>query len=166
MYIENLRKKVTILFDELSNEHRLGEENFIKAFKQRYPRDYSLLQYEWEFKLHEFKKNRKGQPKAHPIRPEKILSNVYKNYYYKLIKRPAIEAARNKEINTFRIRAGRLGYKIVENDKKKYDVVEKNTKAIIYADVTYSGLNDLFGRYRIAERKGKLRLKTHDAKNI
>ena len=61
IYIDNLRKKVTVLFDELRADNRLGEDNFIEAFKRKYPQDYASLVYEWEFKVHEFKKNRKGQ---------------------------------------------------------------------------------------------------------
>ena len=57
IYIDNLRKKVTVLFDELRADNRLGEDNFIKAFKRKYPKDYESLVYEWEFKVHEFKKN-------------------------------------------------------------------------------------------------------------
>lgn len=90
VYIDNLRKKVTALFDELRVENHLCESAFIEAFKSTYPKDYAMLQYEWEFKVHEFKKNRKGNPKPHPIRPEKILSNMYRNYYFKLVKKPNI----------------------------------------------------------------------------
>ena len=79
IYIYNLRNKVTALFDELRADNRLNEDSFIEAFKRKYPKDYSMLQYEWEFKVHEFKKNRKGNPKQHPIRPDKILSNMYRN---------------------------------------------------------------------------------------
>ena len=102
IYIDNLRKKVTALFDELMADNRLCEKIIIEAFNQKYPKDYSMLQYEWEFKVHEFKKNRKGNPKPHPIRPEKILSNMYRNYYYKLKKKPTIEGSKKKHIDYIR----------------------------------------------------------------
>ncbi len=99
VYISNLRNKITVLFDELKKDNQLREDKFIEAFKQKYPKDYAMLEYEWEFKVHEFKKNRKGQPKSHPIRPEKILSNMYRNYYFKLIKQPSIRKERSKSVN-------------------------------------------------------------------
>ncbi len=89
VYISNLRNKVTVLFDELKKDNQLREDKFVEAFQKKYPKDYAMLKYEWEFKVHEFKKNRKGQPRPHPIRPEKILSNMYRNYYFQLIKKPA-----------------------------------------------------------------------------
>ena len=58
IYIDNLKNKVTGIFNELQEEKRLCEHNFIDAFKREYPKDYAMLQYEWEFKVHEFKKNR------------------------------------------------------------------------------------------------------------
>ena len=82
IYIDNLRKKVTALFDELRADNRLGEDNFIEAFKRKYPKDYASLVYEWEFKVHEFKKNRKGQPKPHPIRPDNSLLFLFSQSYF------------------------------------------------------------------------------------
>ncbi len=35
VYIGNLRKKVTALFDELRADNRLNEDDFIKAFKKK-----------------------------------------------------------------------------------------------------------------------------------
>ena len=81
VYINNLKSKATSIFNELTANNELTQANFINEFKRKYPKDYDMLQYEWEFKVHEFKKNRKGAPKPHPVRPEKILSNMYKNYY-------------------------------------------------------------------------------------
>jgi len=90
IYINNLSKKVTALFNELIDANKLNEKEFIRSFKEKYPKDYDLLVYEWEFKVHAFKKNKKGHPVPHPIRPDRILSNMYHNYYYKLIKKPKI----------------------------------------------------------------------------
>ena len=88
-WIEDLRQKVTNLFSELGKANRLNEKAFIKAFMEKYPEDYSGLVSEWEQKVINFKKkNRRGHPVTHPIRPEKILSNMYRNYYYKFRKKP------------------------------------------------------------------------------
>lgn len=144
IYIDNLRKKVTALFDELRADNRLCEKSFIEAFKQKYPKDYSMLEYEWEFKVHEFKKNRKGNPKTHPIRPERILSNMYKNYYFKLIKNPSIKKSKEKAVNKIRVKAGNKGYKIKKNNCGRYDVINKKTKEIDYENLTYSELSKLF----------------------
>lgn len=144
VYIDNLRNKVTALFDELRAENRLCEENFIEAFKRKYPKDYSMLQYEWEFKVHEFKKNRKGNPKTHPIRPDKILSNMYRNYYFKLIKNPSIKKSKEKEVSKIRVIAGKKGFKIKKNQNNRYDVLNKETKEIEFENLTFRELKKKF----------------------
>ena len=144
VYIDNLRNKVTALFDELRADNRLCEENFIEAFKRKYPKDYSMLQYEWEFKVHEFKKNRKGNPKTHPIRPDKILSNMYRNYYFKLIKNPSIKKSKEKEVNKIRVVAGKKGFKIKKNQNNRYDVLNKETKEIEFENLTFMELKKKF----------------------
>lgn len=144
IYIDNLRKKVTALFDELRADNRLNEDNFIEAFKRKYPKDYAMLQYEWEFKVHEFKKNRKGNPKPHPIRPDKILSNMYRNYYFKLIKNPSIKKEKKKALLQIFSKAGQSGYKIRSVDNGKYNVINKETKVVEYEAVSYKELKELF----------------------
>lgn len=144
VYIDNLRNKVTALFDELRADNRLCEENFIEAFKRKYPKDYSMLQYEWEFKVHEFKKNRKGTPKPHPIRPEKILSNMYKNYYFKIIKKPIIDEHKEKELSRMRVVIGKCGYKIKRNDAGMYNIIDKSSKDIEYHNLDFKTLKQTF----------------------
>lgn len=147
VYIDNLRNKVTALFDELRADNRLCEERFIEAFKRKYPKDYAMLQYEWEFKVHEFKKNRKGNPKPHPIRPERILSNMYRNYYYKLIKKPAIVNSQKKYINSLRAKLGKVGYIIKRNDEiNRYDIVSKSDKSVICGNLTFGELSKMFSK--------------------
>ena len=145
IYIENLKNKVTVLFDDLQAENRLGEQNFIEAFKRKYPKDYSMLQYEWEFKVHEFKRNRKGNPKPHPIRPEKILSNMYKNYYYKLVKKYVIDEKKTKSINFLRAKLGKVGYLIKKNEKiNRYNIVCKKDKSVVCSNLTYGEIMKMF----------------------
>ena len=147
IYIDNLRKKVTALFDELRADNRLNEDSFIEAFKRKYPKDYSMLQYEWEFKVHEFKKNRKGNPKPHPIRPDKILSNMYRNYYYKLIKKPAIGNSQKKYINSLRAKLGKVGYIIKRNDElNRYDIICKSDKSVMCSNLTFGELSKMFSK--------------------
>lgn len=147
VYIDNLRKKVTALFDELRADNRLNEDDFIKAFKRKYPKDYAMLQYEWEFKVHEFKKNRKGNPKPHPIRPERILSNMYRNYYYKLIKKPAIINSQKKYVNSLCAKLGKAGYIIKRNNEiNRYDIVSKSDKSVICGDLTFGELSKMFSK--------------------
>lgn len=153
VYIDNLRKKVTALFDELRADNRLNEESFIKAFKRKYPKDYDLLQYEWEFKVHEFKKNRKGNPKPHPIRPDKILSNMYRNYYFKLIKTPSIKKAKKKALKDIFIKAGQEGYKIRNDGTDKYNVINKETGVVEHESLTYKQLKQMFPPSQ-SEKKG------------
>lgn len=140
IYIDNLRSKVTTLFDELKSTGRLGEKNFISAFKSKYPKDYSALEYEYRFKSHEFKKNRKGQPKHIPLRPDKILSNMYRNYYYKLIKQPIIAESKRKELEKIRCAAGKYGYKIIKLPSGLYDIVNKQTKTAEYSNIDFKSL--------------------------
>lgn len=156
IYIENLRKKVTAIFDELKAENRLCEDNFIELFKRKYPKDYSTLEYEWEFKVHEFKKNRKGNPKPHPIRPDKILSNMYRNYYFKLVKNPSIKKSKEKAVNQIRTLAGKYGYRIKKNENNRYDVVVKETKEIEFANLTYGELKEKFSPQNINEMKQRI----------
>ena len=44
IYIDNLKNKVTGIFNELQEEKRLCEHNFIDAFKREYPKDYGIPQ--------------------------------------------------------------------------------------------------------------------------
>lgn len=157
IYIDNLRKKVTALFDELRAENRLCESAFIEAFKIKYPKDFAMLQYEWEFKVHEFKKNRKGQPRTHPIRPEKILSNMYRNYYFKLIKHPAMKQAKLKSINNMRRIAGKYGLKIKEDGNGKYNIINKETKETEYEHITYKELKELCSIQNLKKRWKEVR---------
>lgn len=163
VYIDNLRKKVTALFDELRADNRLNEESFIKAFKQKYPKDYSMLQYEWEFKVHEFKKNRKGNPKPHPIRPDKILSNMYRNYYFKLIKSPSIKKAKKKALKDIFSEAGQKGYKIRSDGNNGYNVINKETEVVEHESITYQQLKQMFplprSKKKGAKQNGKSRNK-------
>lgn len=144
IYIDNLRKKVTALFDILRAENRLNETCFINEFKSKYPKDYDLLVYEWEFKIHEFKKNRKGSPKPHPIRPEKILSNMYKNYYFKIIKKPIMDEHKEKELSKMRVIIGKCGYKIKRNDAGMYNIINKSSKDIEYHNLDFKTLKQTF----------------------
>ena len=153
VYIDNLRNKVTALFDELRADNRLGEKNFIEAFKRKYPKDYAMLQYEWEFKVHEFKKNRKGNPKPHPIRPEKILSNMYRNYYFKLVKNPAIKKSKDEALDKIRRIAGKYGYKIKKNSNNRFDVLYNKGKDIEFEGITFGELKKKFSSQGIPEIK-------------
>ena len=143
VYIENLRTKVTKLFDELKAENRLGEKNFIEAFKKKYPKDYRLLQWEWEFKVHQFKKNRKGAPQHQPLKPEQILSNMYRNYYFKLIEKTTHKEKRRTQINNIKRRIGNRGYRIRMATTDTYNVINSNTKEIEYGNVDYPTLKKI-----------------------
>lgn len=148
VYIENLRNKVVALFDELKASNQLNEKKFIETFKIKYPKDYEMLQYEWEFKIHMFRKNRKGEPKHHPIRPEKILSNMYKNYYFKLIKTPIIQQAKRCELNNMRSTMGNLGYKIKRLQGGKYNIINKASSEIEYEDIDFKTLRQVVSEFK------------------
>lgn len=143
IYINNLRNKVTILFDELKSTGTLGEKNFISAFKRKYPKDYSALEYEYRFKSYEFKKNRKGQPKHIPLRPDKILSNMYRNYFYKLVKQPIIAESKHKELEKIRCTVGKYGYKISKLSSGRFDITNKKTKTAEYSNVDFKTLKKI-----------------------
>lgn len=151
IYIDNLRNKVIALFDELKKTNELNEEHFIERFKVRYPKDYASLQYEWEYKTHEFKKNRKGQPKHIPLRPDKILSNMYKNYHYKLIKAPSIKKHKQRTVNSIRAKIGNLGLQIKADGNGKYNVIEKSTKRIIYESLTVGELKEIYSYEKVSQ---------------
>ena len=142
IYIADLSKKVTDLFNELIDAKKLNEKEFISSFKEKYPKDYELLVYEWEFKVHAFKKNKKGHPVPHPIRPDRILSNMYHNYYYKLIKKPKIQKAKENYIKRLKCEMGKIGYKIKENslNKGKFSVIDKSDNKDIATDIQYQEL--------------------------
>ena len=145
IYIADLSKKVTNLFNELIETKKLNEKEFISAFKEKYPKDYDLLVYEWEFKVHAFKKNKKGHPVPHPIRPDRILSNMYRNYYYKLIKKPKMKRAKENYIKWVKSQMGKCGYKIKENAvyKGKYSIINKSDNVDGAADVQYQELKKI-----------------------
>jgi len=168
IYIDNLRNKVTALFDELRAENRLCKKNFIELFKRKYPKDYSMLEYEWEFKVHEFKKNRKGNPKPHPIRPDKILENMYENYYFKLVKNPSIKKSKEDAVNQIRIYAGKIGYKITKNPNSGYSIVKKKSKEVEVENITYSELKQIFlvhSRNAVLERIKDMKEERQNGKN-
>lgn len=143
IYINNLRSKVTAIFDELKSRGQLGEKNFISAFKSRYPKDYSSLEYEYRFKSHEFKKNHKGHPKHIPLRPDKILSNMYRNYYFKLIKQPLISQNKRKELEKIRCAVGKCGYKIRKLPSGRFDIINKQAQIIEYSNVDFKTLKKI-----------------------
>lgn len=144
IYIDNLRKKVNVIFDDLLKEKQLSCANFKREFKSRYPKDYDMLQYEYEFKLHEFKKNRRGQPKTYPIKPEVILNNMYENYYFKIITYPIIQENKKKLIRNIQCDAGKKGFKIRNTSTKTYNVIEKKTKNIVAENITLEQLKEMF----------------------
>lgn len=142
IYIADLSKKVTVLFNELIDAKKLNEKEFISYFKEKYPKDYDLLVYEWEFKVHAFKKNKKGHPVPHPIRPDKILSNMYRNYYYKLVKKIEIQKTKENYIKILKCEMGKIGYKIKESalNKGRFSVIDKNDNKDIATDIQYQEL--------------------------
>lgn len=146
IYINDLGSKVTALFDELQASKNLNEKAFIVAFKEKYPKDYDLLVYEWEFKVHAFKKNKKGHPVPHPIRPEKILSNMYRNYYYKLVTKPKIKKAKENYVLRMKCEIGKYGYKI-RNDTEhsgKYILVNKADGNVVSSNMIYRELKEAY----------------------
>lgn len=145
IYIADLSRKVTALFNELIDAKRLNEKEFISLFKERYQKDYDLLVYEWEFKVHAFKKNKKGHPVPHPIRPDKILSNMYRNYYYKLVKKTKIHKTKENYVKMLKCEMGKIGYKIKEStlDKGRFSVVDKSNNKDIATDIQYQDLKNV-----------------------
>lgn len=153
VYIPNLRKKVTDLFEELKSAGKLNENEFIGCFKNKYPKDYASLVYEWEYKTHEFKKNRKGQPKHIPLRPDTILKNMYRNYYYKLVKAPLIKEKKEQTVNYIRMKVGQLGLKIKPSENGTYNVIQKSTKEVIHENITFKELKELYKTEKVKKRK-------------
>lgn len=144
-WIEDLRQKVTDLFSELGKANRLNEKGFIKAFMEKYPEDYNALVSEWEQKVINFKKkNRRGHPVTHPIRPEKILSNMYRNYYYKLITKPKQQIQRKKYLQILACEIGNYGYRIKEDTENigKYRIIRKSDSETIYDNLNYNALKE------------------------
>lgn len=146
IYINDLSSKVTALFDELQASKNLNEKAFITAFKEKYPKDYDLLVYEWEFKVHAFKKNKKGHPVPHPIRPEKILSNMFRNYYYKLVTKPKIKKAKENYVLRMKCEIGKYGYKIRDDTEHsgKYILVNKADGNVVSGNMTYGELKEAY----------------------
>lgn len=156
IYIADLSRKVTDLFNELIDAKKLNENEFICSFREKYPEDYDLLVYEWEFKVHAFKKNKKGHPVPHPIRPDKILSNMYRNYYYKLIKKPKIQKAKENYVKRLKCEMGKIGYKIREAplNKARYSVIDKSNKEEIATDIQYQELKRVCNQLMNNKKKG------------
>lgn len=156
IYIADLSKKVMDLFNELIDAKKLNEKEFISSFKEKYPKDYDLLVYEWEFKVHAFKKNKKGHTVPHPIRPDRILSNMYRNYYYKLIKKPKIQKAKENYIKRLKCEMCKIGYKIKENslNKGKFSVIDKSDNKDIATDIQYQELKKVCNQLMKNKKKG------------
>lgn len=156
IYIADLSKKVTDLFNELIDAKKLNEKEFIGSFKEKYPKDYDLLVYEWEFKVHAFKKNKKGHHVSHPIRPDRILSNMYRNYYYKLIKKPKIQKAKENYIKRLKCEMGKIGYKIKESplNKGSFSVIDKSDNRDIATDIQYQKLKKVCNQLMNNKKKG------------
>lgn len=156
IYIADLSKKITDLFNELIDAKKLNEKEFISSFKEKYSKDYDLLVYEWKFKVHIFKKNKKGHPVPHPIRPDKILSNMYRNYYYKLIKKPKIQKAKENYIKRLKCEIGKIGYKIKENplNKGRFSVIDKSDTKNIATDIQYQELKKVCNQLMNNKKKG------------
>lgn len=146
IYINDLSSNVITLFDELQASKNLNEKAFIAAFKEKYPKDYNLLVYEWEFKVHAFKKNKKGHPVPHPIRPEKILSNMFRNYYYKLVTKPKIKKAKENYVLRMKCEIGKYGYKIRDDTEHsgKYILVNKADGNVVSGNMTYGELKEAY----------------------
>lgn len=157
IYIENLRKKVNRIFSDLQDKGVLNKENFKQCFKTYFPKDYSLLEYEYEFKLSEFKKNRRGQPKHQPLKPDTILENMYKNYYFKIVTYPLMKHEKEVKLGLVKCDAGRLGYKIRSSDKKMFDVIKKASNEIVASGITFKELLHMFplDENRIQKRLNK-----------
>lgn len=155
IYIADLSKKVTVLFNELIDAKKLNEKEFISYFKEKYPKDYDLLVYEWEFKVHAFKKNKKGHPVPHPIRPDKILSNMYRNYYYKLVKKIEIQKTKENYIKMLKCEMGKIGYKIKESalNKGRFSVIDKNDNKDIATDIQYQELKKVCNQLTNNQKK-------------
>lgn len=149
-WIKDLRQKVTDLFSELGKANRLNEKAFIKAFMEKYPEDYNALVSEWEQKVINFKKkNHRGHPVTHPIRPEKILSNMYRNYYYKFRKKPGQKSRRRRNIQKFISEMENCGYQINRDDENgKYHIIRKSDSETIYDNLNYSALKEACERLK------------------
>ena len=135
IYIADLSKKVTDLFNELIDAKKLNEKEFISSFKEKYPKDYDLLVYEWEFKVHAFKKNKKGHPVPHPIRPEK-----------KLVTKPKIKKAKENYVLRMKCEIGKYGYKMRDDTEHngRYILVNKADGNIISGNMTYRQLKEAY----------------------
>lgn len=149
-WIEDLRQKVTDLFSELGKTNRLNEKAFIKAFMEKYPEDYNALVSEWKQKVINFKKkNRRGHPVTHPTRPEKILSNMYRNYYYKFRKKPGQKRRRRRNIQRFISEMENYGYQIECIEKNgKYRIIRKSDSETIYDNLDYNALKEACERLK------------------
>lgn len=156
IYIADLSKKVTDLFNELIDVKKLNEKEFISSFKEKYPKDYDLLVYEWEYKVHAFKKNKKEHPVPHPIRPDRILCNMYRNYYYKLIKKPKIQKAKENYVKRLKCEMGKIGYKIKESplNKWRFSVIDKSDNKDIATNLQYQELKKVCNQLMNNKKKG------------
>lgn len=144
MHIANLRKKVIAIFDELQSENRLKEHNFKDSFMSNYPKDYALIEHEYRFEVHEFRKNKRGHPKPFPNRPDVVLSKIYRHYYFTVIKYKAIQDDRAKVLNLIRCKVGKKGYKIKTDDNKHFDVIKKSNKEVIAEGISFAELKGMF----------------------
>lgn len=160
-YIDN--QKVFALFDELRAENRLCEKNFISVFKQKFFQDYKLLESEWELKKRDFRKNRKGNPKPYPVKPDEILQKIYRKYYFKIIKQSQLKNAKEKELSNIRSCAGRYGCKIIrEGNTKTYNVVDKKSRVTLYKKCSLVELKNIF--YEKEGRRHLLKMKSERGK--
>lgn len=156
VYIQDLSKKVKTLFKELSEDNRLGMKEFIVLFKEKYPRDYDLLVYEWEYKVHAFKKNRKGHPVPRPIRPDKILKNMYLNYYYKLVKKPKIRKEKEEYVQKMNCKIGKLHLRVIE-ENGRYSIIDSEKGDKVNENLTYGKLKKICDQLVETTKRGGAR---------
>lgn len=109
-----------------------------------YPKDYVLIEQEYRFEVHEFRKNKRGHPKPFPNRPDRVLSEIYRYYYFIVIKREAIQDDRAKILNLIKCKVGKKGYKIKTDDNKHFDVMRKSDKEVIAEGISFAELKDMF----------------------
>ena len=76
---------------------------------------------------------------------------MYRNYYFKLVKNPAIKKSKERSVNLIRSKSGKYGYKIKKNDCGRYNVINKKTKEIEYENLTYGELSKRFSKQGIQE---------------
>ena len=80
---------------------------------------------------------------------------MYRNYYYKLVKKIEIQKTKENYIKMLKCEMGKIGYKIKESalNKGRFSVIDKNDNKDIATDIQYQELKKVCNQLTNNQKK-------------